>query len=69
MTNTKQQNSVNTVTFDSIIEFVDSNGNRWKIGAEFKSVRGRVSIVGMSIWSPKGSTPLTRRVVRDIQLE
>ena len=69
MTNTKQQNSVNTVTFDSIIEFVDSNGNRWKIGAEFKSVRGRVSIVGMSIWSPKGSTPLTRRVVRDIQIE
>ena len=69
MTNSKWQYSVNMVAFDSISEFVDSNGNRWKIGAEFKSVRGRVSIVGMSIWSPKGSTPLTRRVVRDIQIE
>jgi len=69
MTNSKWQYLVNTDAFDSISEFVDSNGNRWKIGAEFKSVSGRICIVGMSIWSPKGSTPLTRRVVRDIQIE
>ena len=69
MTITKRKNSLNTIAYDSIIEFVDSNGNRWEIGAEFKSVRGRVCIVAMSIWSPKGSTPLTRRVVRDIQIE
>jgi hypothetical protein len=69
MTNSKWQYSVNMVAFDSISEFVDSNGNRWKVGAEFKSVRGRICIIGMSIWSPKGSTPLTRRVVRDIQIE
>ena len=32
MTITKRKNSVNTMAYDSIIEFVDSNGNRWEIG-------------------------------------
>lgn len=65
----ERQNSLKNHVFDSVSEFVDGNGNRWKIGADFKSVGGRICIVGVSIWSPNGSTPLTRRVLRDIQIE
>jgi hypothetical protein len=53
----------------TVSEFADGNGNRWKIGADFKSVGGRICVVGVSIWSPSSSTPLTRRVLRDIRIE
>ena len=69
MTISERETSLKMHVFDSVSEFADGNGNRWKIGADFKSVGGRICVVGVSIWSPSSSTPLTRRVLRDILIE
>jgi len=69
MTISERETSLKMHVFDSVSEFADENGNRWKIGADFKSVGGRICVVGVSIWSPNRSTPLTRRVLRDIRIE
>ena len=54
--------------FDAETVFVDTNGNQWKVSAEFKSSNGRPYISAISISPTKGSTPLTRRVLRDIEI-
>ena len=54
--------------FDAETVFVDTNGNQWKVSAEFKSSNGRTYISAISISPVKGSTPLTRQVLRDIEI-
>lgn len=56
-------------TYDLVKEFVDNNGNHWNLSAEFKSIQGRINISAISIWPADVTTPLTRRVLRDIQLD
>jgi len=54
--------------FDAEAVFVDTNGNQWTIAAEFKSSSGRPFISAISISPTKVSIPLTRRVLRDIEI-
>ena len=69
MKSVNREKSNKKITHDSVKEFVDSNGKHWNIGAEFKSTNGRTNISAISIWPTDVTTPLTRRVLRDIQLD
>ena len=54
--------------FDAVAVFVDTNGNQWKVLAEFKSSNGRPYIAAISISPTRGAPPLTRRVLRDLEI-
>ena len=69
MKSVNREKSNKKITHDSVKEFVDSNGKHWNIGAEFKSTNGRTNISAISIWPTETSTQLTRRVLREIQLD
>lgn len=58
-----------SVSLDQIARFRDDNGFEWTVGAELKVIDGRTEITAISIWNEERATPLTRRVLRDIQLE
>jgi hypothetical protein len=68
VTSQKKLISDKKTAFDAETVFVDTNGNQWKVSAEFKSSNGRPYISAISISPTKGSTPLTRRVLRDIEI-
>ena len=68
MTSEKKPISDKKIAFDAETVFVDTNGNKWNVSAEFKSSNGRPYISAISISPTKGSTPLTRRVLRDIEI-
>ena len=68
MTSQKNPISDKKIAFDVETVFVDTNGNKWNVSAEFKSSNGRPYISAISISPTKGSTPLTRRVLRDIEI-
>lgn len=68
MTSKKKPTPYKKTAFDAEAVFVDTNGNQWTIAAEFKSSNGRPFISAISISPTIGSTPLTRRVLRDIEI-
>ena len=68
MTSQKKPTSDKKTAFDAETVFVDTNGNKWNVSAEFKSSNGRTYISAISISPVKGSTPLTRQVLRDIEI-
>ena len=68
MTSQKKPISDKKIAFEAETVFVDTNGNKWNVSAEFKSSNGRPYISAISISPTRGSTPLTRRVLRDIEV-
>jgi hypothetical protein len=56
------------MSFDSIAEFTDNNGDSWRAGAEFKMIHGRMHIAAITIWSTEKTVRLTRQVLRDLPL-
>jgi len=68
VTSRKKPTPYRKTAFDAEAVFVDTNGNQWTIAAEFKSSSGRPYISAISISPTKGLTPLTRRVLRDIEI-
>ena len=68
MTSQKKPISDKKIAFDAETVFVDTNGNKWNVSAEFKSSNGRPYIAAISISPTRGSPPLTRRVLRDLEI-
>ncbi len=68
VTSQKKPTPYKKTGFDAERVFVDTNGNQWNVSAEFKSSNGRPYISAISISPTKGSTPLTRRVLRDLEI-
>lgn len=68
MTSQKRPTPDRKTAFDAEAVFVDTNGNQWKVSAEFKSSNGRPYIAAISISPTRGSPPLTRRVLRDLEI-
>ena len=64
-----QNASTGRINFDAIQSFTDSVGDKWKIGVELKTIKGRLNVCGFSIWSDEMDTPLSRRVLSEISLE
>ena len=68
MTSQKKPTPYKKTAFDAERVFVDTNGNQWNVSAEFKSSNGRPYISAISISPAKGATALTRRVLRDLEI-
>jgi hypothetical protein len=64
-----QNANTGRINFDAVESFTDSAGDKWKIGVELKTIKGRPDIGAFSIWSDEMNTPLSRRVLSEIPLK
>jgi hypothetical protein len=64
---TKRNNGL--ITKDATMTFREANGSQWSVEVELKITSGRIGISSLSISSVDGTTPLSRRILRDLPLD
>lgn len=69
MASRKPRQNNGLITKDATMAFLDANGSQWIVEVDFKITSGRIGISSLSISSIDGTTPLTRRVLRDLPLD
>lgn len=54
--------------FDAVGTFTDKSGCEWRVGVEFKTIKGRMGISTLTISSSDGDNELSRRALADLPL-